>query len=77
MNNFIKDDSGKRFTTCTGTAKYGQFGIGFELYFMYLKWFTVVFVIMSLLAIGPMVSNIIGNYITENTYGMVRTTLAN
>lgn len=69
----------QQYDFMTSLDKLGKLGIGVELYFKFLRFFTVVFLLMGLATIPALYSNYNGNGLADLTSSsyLMKFTLAN
>ena len=63
MVNYMDEEEGvvKQYEICADIDKLGKFGIGIELYFKFLRFYTLVFLLMSCAVAPAIYNNYIGN----------------
>jgi len=76
----LRDQHGRLYPVCkTKNTKFGEYGVGLQLYFSFMKALTICFFVMSIISVIPIALNISGGYFSASQKSTVleETTLGN
>ena len=75
----LRGENGKSYRMCRDVKVFGKYSVGLELYMKFLKKLIICMCVMSVLAMIPVVLNILGGYFqnTDRAGTFAQTTLGN